>query len=165
MVTRKILKSKSKRVTTHSAKVIDKRVKQHKRKMKKEAGKLWKAGLKRKPGKSSQNSPMPNLVPLKKQLIKAITNKKASRSRDATIANISQKTVALTNTSILKEDPEIREQKYLESLENQKTAGKTVKGNFMKELKNVIESADIILEVLDARDPDGCRCRDMEAEV
>lgn len=39
------------------------------------------------------------------------------------------------------------------------------KKNYMKELKEVIESSDIILEVLDARDPEGCRCRDLEAEI
>jgi nuclear GTP-binding protein len=35
----------------------------------------------------------------------------------------------------------------------------------MKEFKEVISESDIILEVLDARDPMGCRCRDMEAEI
>ena len=35
----------------------------------------------------------------------------------------------------------------------------------MKELKEIIEQSDIILEVLDARDPDGCRCRELEQEI
>jgi ribosome biogenesis GTPase A len=29
----------------------------------------------------------------------------------------------------------------------------------------LVEEADIILEVLDARDPMGCRCKDLEAEI
>jgi nuclear GTP-binding protein len=33
---------------------------------------------------------------------------------------------------------------------------------YYKELNNVIEQSDIILQVLDARDPLGCRCREME---
>lgn len=43
--------------------------------------------------------------------------------------------------------------------------GKKTKKHYMKELRSVIDSSDIILEVLDARDPDGCRCRELEAEA
>ena len=32
-------------------------------------------------------------------------------------------------------------------------------------MKKVLEAADIILEVLDARDPESCRCRRIEAEA
>ena len=35
----------------------------------------------------------------------------------------------------------------------------------MKELNEVLENADIILEVLDARDPMGGRCRDLEGTI
>ena len=35
----------------------------------------------------------------------------------------------------------------------------------MKELNQVLENADIILEVLDARDPEGGRCRDLEGNI
>jgi len=36
---------------------------------------------------------------------------------------------------------------------------------YYKELKKVIEASDVIIEVLDARDPDGCRNREMEQEA
>lgn len=36
---------------------------------------------------------------------------------------------------------------------------------YFKQLKKVIESADVILEVLDARDPEGCRTRAVEAAI
>lgn len=35
---------------------------------------------------------------------------------------------------------------------------------YAKELKKVIEASDVVIEVLDARDPDGCRSHDMEKE-
>ena len=48
----------------------------------------------------------------------------------------------------------------LNLLGNQKS-----KKQYMRELKNVCEKSDIILEVLDVRDPLGCRSRDLEAEI
>lgn len=155
---------KSKRVTTHTRDVINKRVKQHKRKMKKEASKLSKAGLKRKT-KSNQNMPMPNMMPLKRKMISALAAKKSSVKGDSVIEKLKNKTTADLNQSVVQEDPQVREDKYLEHMEASMAKGPKKKTNYMKELKQVIENSDIILEVLDARDPEGCRCREMEAEV
>ena len=35
----------------------------------------------------------------------------------------------------------------------------------MKELKKVIEASDVVISVLDARDPEGCRSKELEQEV
>jgi len=36
---------------------------------------------------------------------------------------------------------------------------------YVKLLKEVIESSNVILEVLDARDPEGCRSKELEDEI
>lgn len=36
---------------------------------------------------------------------------------------------------------------------------------YYRELKKVVEASDVIIEVLDARDPDGCRNREIEAQA
>lgn len=166
---KKIIKGakKSKRITTHTRSVIQKRVKQHKRKTKKEANKLQKAGFGSKSKKSNQNSDLPNLMPLKKKIVRNLLAQKSTVARNAKLATLTNKTAALTNMTVIKDDPKVREENFLakaKANDTNKTLGH-VKKNYMKELKEVVESSDIILEVLDARDPEGCRCREMEAEI
>jgi len=36
---------------------------------------------------------------------------------------------------------------------------------YFKEIKKVIESCDIIIEILDARDPMACRCRTLDQKI
>lgn len=47
---------------------------------------------------------------------------------------------------------------------NEKKVGQSRKA-YMKDLKNVIDQSDVVLEVLDARDPNGCRNIEMEHSV
>ncbi|KQK84613.1 hypothetical protein AAES_48528 [Amazona aestiva] len=46
-----------------------------------------------------------------------------------------------------------------------KRLDKNSKESFCSELKKVIEASDVVLEVLDARDPMGCRCPQLEEAV
>ena len=36
---------------------------------------------------------------------------------------------------------------------------------YYKELKKVLENSDVVLEVLDARDPEGCRNKELELQA
>ena len=36
---------------------------------------------------------------------------------------------------------------------------------YVKELRKLIEQSDVVVEVLDARDPEGCRSFDLEKEI
>ena len=112
---KKLAAKTSKRISTHTRSVITKRVKQHRRKTKKEAGKLSKAGFKSKT-KSNQNSDLPNLHPLKKQIVKSLMAKKKSAATNAKLATLGAKTVALTNKSVVM-DPKIKEAKFLAKMQ------------------------------------------------
>ena len=51
-----------------------------------------------------------------------------------------------------------KDQKQLERKDHSKKA-------YQKELNQVIENADVILEVLDARDPMSCRSKELESQI
>jgi hypothetical protein len=53
------------------------------------------------------------------------------------------------------------EQDHLETGDGQEKSRKT----FYREFKKVVDASDIIIEVLDARDPLGCRCSQVEEAV
>ncbi|KAL4607699.1 hypothetical protein ACB092_09G193800 [Castanea dentata] len=160
-------KSKSKRVPLKKKHKIIRKVKEHHRKKAKEAKKL---GLNRKT-KVEKDPGIPNDWPFKEQELKAL---EARRSR--VIEELEQK------KALRKERAQKRKLGLLEDDDSSKLATSASPGElnvkdistgvgknrdnsdraFYKELVKVIEASDVILEVLDARDPLGTRCVDME---
>lgn len=124
MTTKKSTKSrKSKRMQTMVRSRIKKRVAEHKRKLKKEARKLAALGIKRGP-KKSKTVHVPNLYPYKLKLIDNIKKQRLSDSRKKTLEKMALKSKSSLNLSVVKENPEDREKRFLNKIENEKSKGK-----------------------------------------
>uniref|UniRef100_A0A8B9HIM2 Guanine nucleotide-binding protein-like 3 n=1 Tax=Astyanax mexicanus TaxID=7994 RepID=A0A8B9HIM2_ASTMX len=144
------LKKGSKRVSCAKRFKIQKKVREHHKKLRKEAKK---SGIKRKLKKDIE---VPNSAPFKEEVLREAEQRKQELEE-------------------LKEKNRLAKQK--ERAEKRKAAkdgvsgaeepkSKRVKKVFRcKELNKVIEASDVIIEVLDARDPLGCRCPQLEEAV
>ncbi|XP_054833070.1 guanine nucleotide-binding protein-like 3 [Eublepharis macularius] len=159
------LKKASKRMTCHKRYKIQKKVREHNRKLRKEA-------KKRGHKKPKKDIGIPNMAPFKEDILREAEQRKQRREE-------------LKQQQKLDRQKELEKKRKQES--NKKDANKekqhekksttTPKANseqqidknskkfFCKELRKVIEASDVVLEVLDARDPLGCRCPQVEQLV
>ncbi|KAJ0565981.1 putative GTP-binding protein, orthogonal bundle domain superfamily [Helianthus annuus] len=170
-------KSKNKRITLKQKNKVLKKVKLHHKKKANEAKKL---GMNKKP-KVDKDQGAPNDWPVKEQDLKAV------EARRTKVLEETQQKKAATRERVLKrklgqmddDDDDIANLTEQVSTKNQAfregngnddfaVASKTrdnSERSFYKELAKVIEASDVILEVLDARDPLGTRSADMEKMV
>ncbi|CAD5322328.1 unnamed protein product [Arabidopsis thaliana] len=155
-------KSKSKRVTLKQKHKVLKKVKEHHKKKAKDAKKL---GLHRKP-RVEKDPGIPNDWPFKEQELKALEVRRAraleeiEQKKEASKERAKKRKLGLVDDEDTKTEGETIEDlpKVVNVRDNSERA-------FYKELVKVIELSDVILEVLDARDPLGTRCTDMERMV
>jgi hypothetical protein len=105
-------------MTTKLRTNIKKRVADHDRKMRKEARKMKAMGVFRGP-KKEKTMHVPNLYPFKKKLIESIENKKRTSERAEMLDKLSLKSKATTNFSIIKENPQDRENKFIANQDHQ----------------------------------------------
>lgn len=169
----KIGKGKSHRIGLKQKHKVEKKVKEHHRKIRREARKNpnRRKALRKDPG-------IPNMYPFKEQLMAKMIRqeerlKEESRKRGREIAK---------RRGLLEEDPDPpmsieelvaragREQEQWGERQLAKrvefgSLTDTSKKAYFKEFRKVVESADVILEVLDARDPLGCRCKAIERMI
>lgn len=163
---KKSKKSKSKRIPLKKKHKVLRKVKEHHKKKAKEAKKL---GFQRK--KVEKDPGIPNDWPFKEQELKALETRRAR-----VIDEMEQKKVARKERAqkrklgVLDDDNDSK----LDEIAEEKSADDSIgfaknrdssDRAFYKELVKVIEASDVILEVLDARDPLGTRCIDMEKMV
>jgi len=166
-----VQKKTSKRMTLNKKHKIEKKVREHHRKTRKEAKKMKQQGLVK--TKKKNDLGLPNIYPFKKKIMEAFERKKENEQRKKQLEKLKKKEklnemseemlMKSVNQAVIYENDMIKNQKEESKSENHiKNPNKKIS---MKDLTKVIESADIILEVLDARDPLGCRNRDLEAKI
>ncbi|KRW99565.1 P-loop containing nucleoside triphosphate hydrolase [Pseudocohnilembus persalinus] len=161
----------SKRTSTKNKLKADKKIKEHHKKLKKEAKKMKALGVIKRKSKSEND--VPNLFPYKQQLIEQLQRKKMEDERQKKIKKLQQKE---KNEEIKVQEIDAKQFLFQQKLDEEQKAREMadyknndiqVSGNkkYYRELNKVCESADIILEVLDARDPDACRNKKLEAQI
>ncbi|CDY34918.1 BnaA01g32490D [Brassica napus] len=161
------IQSKSKRVPLKQKHKVIRKVKEHHKKKAKEAKKL---GLNRKP-RAEKDPGIPNDWPFKEQELKALEARRARALEEIELKKVARKERAKKRKLglVIDEDTKIEEGYGEGKSGDDSTRLVNIRDNcesaFKKELKKVIELSDVILEVLDARDPLGTRCNSMAADA
>ncbi|EFA84526.1 guanine nucleotide binding protein 3 [Heterostelium album PN500] len=158
-------KRQSKRVSLHKKYKVEKKVNEHNRKLRK-AHKL--APIL---NKSKKDPGIPNLYPFKEDLLNRVQQQKEAIAAEKAAKKAERKTMASLAKDAASREKEFNrkqrdaekdlEMKSIRSVEPRDNSLKS----FYREVKKVIEAADVILEVLDARDPMGCRCLEIERMI
>ena len=165
MSTKKITKNKkSKRITTHARVNTSKRVKEAKRRIKKEYKKMKKEGVAPKKNKHKEMR-IPNMHPYKMQLLEQLKRSRAGHDKAEAIENqnLGETREGMLTSSIVNLDFNAMEIEKNHAEDTHQHAKKNK--NKMKPIQYIFENADVLLEVLDARDPMGCRCHSLESSL
>jgi len=151
---------------------IQKKVREHNRKVRKED----KLNANK---KKSKDPGIPNLYPFKEQLLKQIQEKKEKEEDEKAKRKAQKQKQASRKRKLtiqdLQKDAEKRAKQFDKRHENESNENKLSefssgpledsKKSFYKEFKKVVEASDVVIEVLDARDPIGCRCPQLEEQI
>ncbi|KAJ0249619.1 Guanine nucleotide-binding protein-like NSN1 [Hirschfeldia incana] len=161
-------KSKSKRVTLKQKHKVIRKVKEHHKKKAKDAKKL---NHNRRP-RAEKDPGIPNDWPFKEQELKALEARRARALDEIEQKKVARKERAKKRKLGLVDDEDTKtEEGYGEGKSGEESTrlvnvrDNNSEGAFRKELKKVIGLSDVILEVLDARDPLGTRCTGIEDMV
>ncbi|XP_004411524.1 PREDICTED: guanine nucleotide-binding protein-like 3 [Odobenus rosmarus divergens] len=160
------LKKASKRMTCHKRYKIQKKVREHHRKLRKEAKKRGRKKPRKDPG-------VPNSAPFKEALLREAElrkqrleelkqQQKLDRQKEQ-----EKKRKLETNPGVKPSNLEPVKEEFGQgrAKDKPKSGKQNPKKLYCQELKKVIEASDVVLEVLDARDPLGCRCPQLEEAI
>ncbi|XP_077181920.1 guanine nucleotide-binding protein-like 3 [Paroedura picta] len=158
------LKKASKRMTCHKRYKIQKKVREHNRKLRKE---VKKRGRK----KPKKDIGVPNSAPFKEDILREAEQRKQRREelkkqqKLDRQKELEKKRKQETNKDAIEEKQCEKEPTSKPKANPEQQIDKNSNKFFCRELKKVIEASDVVLEVLDARDPLGCRCPQLEQLV
>ncbi|XP_072203199.1 guanine nucleotide-binding protein-like 3 isoform X2 [Excalfactoria chinensis] len=161
------LRKASKRLTCHKRYKIQKKIREHHRKVRKEAKKRGRRKPRKDPG-------VPGAAPFKEELLREAElrkqrleelKQKQKLERQKELEK-RRKLDAKRSAAAAQEQAEGKEPSgKSEAKKTKKDLDKNAKKSFLSELEKVIEMSDVLLEVLDARDPMGSRCPQLEQAV
>ncbi len=175
---KKTMRKKSKRVPTRQRMKAEKKVREHNRKMRK-AGKVGKSGGAR--GKAKKNAVLgvPNDCPFKEAVLEEVEAARARKEQEraARRARLKEGVSAQAGARVAKEgglddmlarakkgEEEDNGMEVEESTQAPQGRENSAKAHY-KEFAKVVEAADVVLEVLDARDPLGTRSGEVEKSI
>ena len=118
---------------------------------------------------------VPNLWPFKDELLRKIEAHKEEeelavlREKEQRVAQARQVLTDMGESQAAASLPAVEEPLsrtiYLDETEDKSVSKDMSKKQFMKKFRKVIDAADVILEVVDARDPNSCRVKEAERLV
>ncbi|XP_035193195.1 guanine nucleotide-binding protein-like 3 [Oxyura jamaicensis] len=160
------LRKASKRLSCHKRYKIQKKIREHHRKVRKEAKKRGRKKPKKDPG-------VPSAAPFKEALLREAEQRKQRLEELKQKQKLDRqkehekkrKLDAKKNAAKIQEQTEGTEPSSNSEANTKKGPHKKPKKSFHSELEKVIEASDVVLEVLDARDPMGCRCPQLEQAI
>lgn len=155
-------KKKSKRQTTRHRTKVARKVREHERKQRKQSKKALNSG-----GKKRADPGIPTSFPKKDSFLEQLS---ADRQSEKDYQR--KQRLESEKLQILLQDAENRTEifaKLGKSDPNESVVVSSVQDSskkaYIREFKQVVEGSDVILEVLDARDPQGCRAEQVEEMV
>ncbi|KAM9408665.1 guanine nucleotide-binding protein-like 3 [Pholidichthys leucotaenia] len=160
------LKKASKRLSCAKRYKIQRKVREHNRKLRKEAKKK---GVRR---RVKKDLGVPNSAPFKEEILREAEQRRLrieeekEKKKQTKKEERAQKRKKEEAASKETEPKAKKTRKDSENLKGQKTTpNKNSKQFLCAELNKVIDASDVVIEVLDARDPLGCRCPEVEEAV
>jgi len=165
----------SKRITLKLKYTIQKKCRVHKRRQRKEAKKLRKAGVIVKKGKKDPG--VPNSWPEKEQLLREIQRKKEENEKERLAAKEEAKKLAREARAERKSQGREADKTFAEEFAKKKKQRKVdlvaeraktalrQRIEHLKHLNRLIDAADVVVEVVDARDPQTTRCPELEKQI